>query len=218
LAHLLGPCSARPVAIHHVSQCTILNCPYSFAVPRASRRSNLHSENCTYATHPLRFSLLILFLAKSHLMITGQEHRIKYGLYPAYSALLLLVTGALIPFCVWISTKDIETDNYDDDLGLFIAGLFGGTAIGKSSTIERVTSSANQCPQHLLYMAISRTAHSSSSPCPRRSAERCVMTCSYHFCGLTSATDPSLDDHDHVLLHGLHRPRSVEHHQVLQRE
>lgn len=77
----------------------------------------------------IMFSLLILFLAKSHLMITGQEHRIKYGLYPAYSALLLLVTGALIPFCVWISTKDIETDNYDDDLGLFIAGLFGGTAI-----------------------------------------------------------------------------------------
>ena len=63
-------------------------------------------------------------------MITGQEHRIKCGLYPAYSALLLSVAGALIPFCIWISTKDMQTDNYDDDLGLFIAGLFGGTAIG----------------------------------------------------------------------------------------
>jgi hypothetical protein len=47
--------------------------------------------------------------------------------------IILLLSGLFVPFCIIISKKEIKSNDYDKELGLFIAILFGSSAIGTSS-------------------------------------------------------------------------------------
>jgi hypothetical protein len=75
------------------------------------------------------FSVIILFLVKEQYVITGKERLVKRLLYPVYVVVILLLGAALVPFCVLISEKKLRSYDYDKELGLFTAILFGTSAI-----------------------------------------------------------------------------------------